>query len=381
MVCKNDNMRKISLSVFLLLCSFLAQSQQILKGRLIAEDTRLPVNAASIYLSNTSAGTISKNDGSFQIHPFPNGRYDLVVSVLGFETYVIAVQSNKLPDFLEIVLKPKVNDLQEIVVEPYDKNGWEKWGNFFKNNLIGKTPNSFDCELKNPEVVKFRFKKKENILKAIADEPLVIENKALGYILKYSLTAFEFNFTTNIFYYQGYPFFTEMETNNPSKIKKWQRNRFDAYQGSLMHFMRAVFRNRIAEEGFEVRKVFHEEKIPGTAFSSTRTYDYVSDYLLRGDSIAFRVDSTTVGMWFSDNLQVTYPAKRMSNYYTKEYRRSEPIGPQTAEIVMPNKNAHIYITANGGYYYGKDLIVLAYWAWSEKLSNLLPLEFKAPFKE
>ncbi|MDG4870120.1 hypothetical protein P8631_19190, partial [Guyparkeria sp. 1SP6A2] len=66
------------------------------------------------------------------------------------------------------------------------------------------------------------------------------------------------------------------------KIKKWQRNRFDAYQGSLMHFMRAVFRNRIAEEGFEVRKVFHEEKIPGTAFSSTRTYDYVSDYLLRG---------------------------------------------------------------------------------------------------
>ncbi|MFK5098252.1 carboxypeptidase-like regulatory domain-containing protein, partial [Klebsiella pneumoniae] len=92
------------------LCSFLAQSQQILKGRLIAEDTRLPVNAASIYLSNTSAGTISKNDGSFQIHPFPNGRYDLVVSVLGFETYVIAVQSNKLPDFLEIVLKPKVND-------------------------------------------------------------------------------------------------------------------------------------------------------------------------------------------------------------------------------------------------------------------------------
>lgn len=381
MVCKNDNMRKISLSVFLLLCSFLAQSQQILKGRLIAEDTRLPVNAASIYLSNTSAGTISKNDGSFQIHPFPNGRYDLVVSVLGFETYVIAVQSNKLPDFLEIVLKPKVNDLQEIVVEPYDKNGWEKWGNFFKNNLIGKTPNSFDCELKNPEVVKFRFKKKENILKAIADEPLVIENKALGYILKYSLTAFEFNFTTNIFYYQGYPFFTEMETDSPSKIKKWQRNRVDAYQGSLMHFMRAVFRNRIAEEGFEVRKAFHEEKIPGTAFSSTRTYDYVSDHLLTGDSIAFGVDSTTVGMWFSDNLQVTYPAKRMSNYYTKEYRRSEPIGPQTAEIVMPNKNARIYITANGGYYYGKDLIVLAYWAWSEKLSNLLPLEFKAPFKE
>ncbi|MFX5801284.1 hypothetical protein ABTE09_19425, partial [Acinetobacter baumannii] len=90
------------------------------------------------------------------IHSFPSGRYDLVVSILGFETYIVAVQSNKLPDFLEIVLKPKVNDLQEIVVEPYDKNGWEKWGNFLKNNLIGKTPNSYDCELKNPEVLKFR---------------------------------------------------------------------------------------------------------------------------------------------------------------------------------------------------------------------------------
>ncbi|MFK4985418.1 carboxypeptidase-like regulatory domain-containing protein, partial [Klebsiella pneumoniae] len=91
--------------------------------------TRMPVNAASIYLSNTSVGTVSKEDGSFQIHSFPSGRYDLVVSILGFETYIVAVQSNKLPDFLEIVLKPKVNDLQEIVVEPYDKNGWEKWGN------------------------------------------------------------------------------------------------------------------------------------------------------------------------------------------------------------------------------------------------------------
>ncbi|MFX5537743.1 hypothetical protein ABTD88_19250, partial [Acinetobacter baumannii] len=89
---------------------------------------------------------------------------------------------------------------------------------------------------KNPEVLKFRFKKKENTHKVVADEPLVIENKALGYILKYSLTAFEFNFTTNVFYYQGYPFFTEMETDKASKIKKWQRNRFDAYRGSLMLF-------------------------------------------------------------------------------------------------------------------------------------------------
>jgi hypothetical protein len=373
-------MRKIGLSVFLLICVFFAQSQQILKGRLLAADTRMPVSSASVFLSNTGVGTVSKEDGTFQIHAFPNGRYDLVVSILGFETYILSVQSTKLPDFLEISLKPKANDLQEIVLESYDKKGWDKWGDFFKDNLIGRTPNSFDCELKNPDVIKFKFNKKENILKATADESLVIENKALGYILKYNLTAFEYNFKTNIFYYQGYPFFTEMESDKSSKIKKWQRNRYDTYQGSLMHFMRAVFRNKIKEEGFEVRKIIREEKVAANAFANAKTTDYLIDQLLTGDSIAFAVDSATAGMWFSDYLQITYPAKRMPDYYTKQYRNLQPNAQLTAEIVMPNKNARIYITANGSYYYGRDLTVLAYWAWSEKLSNLLPLEFKVPSK-
>ena len=65
--------------------------------------------------------------------------------------------------------------------------------------LIGKTPNSLNCKLLNYEVVKFRFKKNEKVLRAFADEPLLIRNEALGYELKYDLSLFEFNSKINIF--------------------------------------------------------------------------------------------------------------------------------------------------------------------------------------
>jgi hypothetical protein len=371
-------MKKWCLLFFFLFCLFLSKSQQVLKGRLLAADTKQPVASASVFLSNTGVGVVSNNDGTFQINSFPNGRYDLVVSILGYETYIIELQSVKLPPFLEIFLKPKAVDLQEIILEPYDKNGWDKWGSFFIENLIGKTPNSFDCELKNKEVVKFRFSKKENVLKAYADEPLIIENKALGYFLKYSLTGFEYNFRTRIFYYQGYPFFTEFESNRNARNKRWQRNRFDTYKGSLMHFMRAVYRNRIKQEGFEVRKIIRQEKTNVNPFVESKSADFLIDQLLPGDSIAFQVDSVTAGMWFSDYLQVMYPTKKMPDYYTRTQRNMLPNTPMTAELWMPNKESRIIISANGGYQYGKDLLVLAFWAWSEKLSNMLPLEYKPP---
>jgi len=373
-------MNRWSLSGVFFLCCFFANAQQILKGRLLAADSRVPVAAASVFLSNTGIGTVSKDDGSFIINTFPNGRYDLVVSILGYETYIATLQSGKLPDFLEILLKPKAVDLQEIILEPFDKNGWEKWGGFFMENLIGKTPNSFDCELKNKETVKFKFSRKENTLKAFVDEPLILENKALGYLLKYSLTDFEFNFKTRIFYYQGYPFFAELESDKNAKNKRWQRNRLDTYKGSLMHFMRALYQNKIAQEGFEVRKIIRQKKTPSFTFSSTGTNDFLIDQLLPGDSIAFAVDSATAGMQFNDYLQVIYPAKKMPEFYTRTQKNMLPNTPITAELMMPNSNDKIYITANGSYYYGKSLLVLAYWAWSEKLSNMLPLEYMPPIQ-
>jgi hypothetical protein len=393
--------------------------QYTLRGKVIASDTRKPIALANVYLSNTTVGTITDEDGGFVIAAFPQGRFDLVVSFIGYETYSATVQSGKLPSLLEIVLVPKVNMLQEVIVEPYEKNGWEKWGQFFIEKFIGTSANAKNCKLLNKEVVKFRHNKKNNTISAFADETLLIENNALGYRLKYDLTKFEFNFNTSLFYYQGYPFFEDMETRRKRRDRKWNENRQNSYYGSQMHFMRSLYRNRLIEEGFEVRKLI---KIPEAEKKRVRAIygaqmkqaitggqtiisfggfdpnlppDSVNYYrkvmqqpeqmnvlvnqLLPGDSIAYGVDSTTAGLYFTDYLQVTFPSKKIPAEYAA-FARIPPDMPLVSELTLPGEKT-INVLSNGIFFEGLDLLSLGYWAWSEKICNMLPFEYKPPKKE
>jgi hypothetical protein len=197
------NLLKHFCALFIFASTCTLANAQSLKGRIIASDTRKPVVSANVFLSNTSIGTTTNENGEFILQHFPAGRYDMVVSFIGYESYTISVQSNKLPDNLDIVIKPKINELQEVILEPYEKNGWEKWGTFFLENFIGTSQLARDCKLLNKDVLKFRMNRKTNTLRVSADDRLQIENRALGYNLKYDLVSFEFNFGSRVLVYQG----------------------------------------------------------------------------------------------------------------------------------------------------------------------------------
>jgi hypothetical protein len=366
-----------------LFCAFLSNAQKVLVGTVLAKDSKLPIASASIFLSNTSVGTISKENGDFVLQPFPEGRFDLVVSMLGYETYSITVSSNAIPSKLEIFLIPKVKELEEVVVAPYEKNGWEKWGDFFMKNLIGETPNSADCKLLNAEVIHFRFDKKKNTLNAFADEPLLIKNEALGYELKYDMSIFEFNYSTRVFFYQGYPLFTYLEAKNERTSSRWIKNREKAYKGSLMHFMRSLYRNTLEIEGYELRKIIRNKDKEKLSFSSgtNSNLDVLINVPLNGDSIAFAIDSFTVGLQFNDYLQIVYKWKMMPEKYRLTQRGMSPYQPMTAELYMPDPEKVVAVLSNGSYFSGKDVLTLGFWSWSEKLSNMLPLDYKPPRKQ
>ena len=394
-------------------------AQRSLKGKVTTSDTHKPVALANVYLSNTAVGTITGENGEFVIESFPEGRFDLVVSFIGYETFTTTVQSAKLPSFLEIVIKPKVDVLQEVIVSPYEKNGWEKWGRTFTDYFIGTSANAADCKLLNAEVLKFRHNKKTNTLSAFADETLVIENNALGYRLKYDLTKFEYHFSTGLLYYQGYPFFEDMEAKSKRLNRKWHARRDDCYYGSVMHFMRSFYRNTLSQEHFEVRRlirisaaekkrvrgIFQEQvaknsmgriiMLDADAFGPDVHKDSVNYYLkvmrqpeklnvlidqkLPGDSIGFGVDSTTAGLYFTDYLQVIYTAKKIPNEYAL-FSRQPPGIPLRSELTLP-ADKEVHVLANGLYYEGFDLLTLGYWAWSEKIANMLPYEYKPLKKE
>ena len=71
-------MHKHLLVIFFLGIALSINAQKALKGKLIASDSKKPISGASVFLSNTSKGTFSSDDGSFIINSFPEGRYDLL---------------------------------------------------------------------------------------------------------------------------------------------------------------------------------------------------------------------------------------------------------------------------------------------------------------
>jgi hypothetical protein len=410
--------RKLFIFLACLTGTAFAQAQS-LKGIVRYADNRSPVVAASVFLANTSIGTVTKENGEFVISNFPDGRYDLVVSFVGYESFTLSVQSNHLPENIEVLLKPKVNELKEVILEPYLKDGWEKWGKFFMENFIGMSAAASDCELQNKGVIKFRLNKKENILTVTAGDRLEIENHFLGYHLKYDLVSFEYNMRTHLLLFQGYPFFQEMDTKRSGLKKKWLANREEAYYGSMMHFMRSLFRNKLVEQQFEVRRLIkvsnaerervskiHRTLLSGMMGSNvnvvvgevyrglnadTAAYykkvmqnpesmNYLINRVLPGDSIAYAIDSTVAGLNFKDFLQITYKSKDAPFEYYRFTNQQYMKAPIVSEITRTSPDP-VMIWANGTYYETTTIISSGYWGFSEKIAELLPIGYWPPPKK
>ncbi|HWJ92721.1 MAG TPA: carboxypeptidase-like regulatory domain-containing protein [Flavisolibacter sp.] len=385
-----------------------AEGQKLLKGLVIDAEKGKPIPYASVFLSNTSVGTQTKEDGSFQIN-IPAGKYDLIVSSIGYETFSRTVSPVSVEDEISIKLKLKAEAMETVVIEPYEKDGWERWGRFFIENFIGTSLNAAHCTIKNTGVIKFRNSKKTNELTAFASEPLIIENRSLGYTIRYQLEEFKYSFKTHYLIYTGYPFFERME-GNASKQKRWERNRKDAYYGSMMHFMRTLFRNRLEQEGFDVRavqKIRNDEKLRvkeaaqknfitkrnanGTAsvevinqdssdyyhhiLSESDYFDVIGKQKLTGDSIAFAVNNTTAGLAFDNYLLITYRKRTAPIEYTKSFPDAGK--SMSSQVVLINGRP-VEVEANGIYYDPADLMSLGYWAWSEKIALLLPFDYEPP---
>jgi hypothetical protein len=382
------------LLLFLFPC--ICEAQMALKGLVVDAEKNTPVPGASVFLNNTSVGTVTNSQGGFELN-IPAGRFDLIVSSIGYETANWPVGTAGQSTALSIKLHPKAKELETVVVAPFEKDGWAKWGLFFTENFIGTSAMAADCKLVNPSAVKFRHNKETGELTAHAFEPLIIQNKALGYTLHYDLETFSYNFQAGYFLFQGYPYFEPMR-GGAARQKRWTARRNNAYDGSLLHFMRSVYRNKISEQGFEVRalqKIPNEEKArvqllyrtgsqqqlyankDSTAYyekilAQPNEFSNIGKNLLPGDSIAYAMDSVTAGLDFDNFLLVIYKNKTAPPEYRKYVLNAG--ATMASQITLLNKRA-VAIQANGSFFEPADLLSMGYWGWSEKIATMLPFDF------
>lgn len=391
-----------------------AQERNRISGTVINATTHQPIASASIFISGTTSGTMSNASGHFVLNNVPaKGSFELVISSIGFNTYVHPYNADTLPLTLRLNMTPKATELESVVVEPWEKDGWAKWGKLFTESFVGTVAASKNCEIKNKKALRFRFSRKTNVLIAVADEPLIIENKALGYRIKYTLEDYICNMKERTLLYVGYTLFEDMVEAGEKVPRRLASNRKHAYNGSIMHFMRSLYNNTLAQDGFEVQRLIKEPNLekervkkeyqslwrrnigtgsrmimrPGdgirivsdsSAYYSSilRQEDFINvinPVLLTADSLMFQRDSSIL-MYFANYLYVTYKkGEEEQEFLTRTADVRQP-GHQRSELVLLQGNP-ILVESSGTYYPPQELFALGYWAWSEKIAHLLPVEY------
>lgn len=111
---KTKSILYIVLPIFLMLFNS-AFSQVELKNKVVDFGTMMPIESASIYVKNTTTGTVSNSDGKFVLLvPNEYANDTLVVSSIGYKSFKSAVKD--FDNSMDIFLEEDVASLDEIVL-------------------------------------------------------------------------------------------------------------------------------------------------------------------------------------------------------------------------------------------------------------------------
>ncbi|PZF73866.1 TonB-dependent receptor [Taibaiella soli] len=115
-------LKSLLLVTLVLLCQ-IGLAQQGLKGKVSGVDGKLA--GALIKLVDTKLGTVTNDDGSFEIKDVPEGQYQLRISYAGFEEklILITVQKGKETEIGSIALKDNSHAMKEVTVKGKANNG------------------------------------------------------------------------------------------------------------------------------------------------------------------------------------------------------------------------------------------------------------------
>lgn len=402
-------MKKIGFLFLLVPCWAWAQ----VKGTVVSETTRQPVPFASVFINNSTIGTTTDENGRFSLSRLTAGKHELVVSVLGFEKLATVI-TVPMEQPLNIRLREKSTALDQVTVKAFDKDGWETWGSLFIESFIGTTANAGRTDLKNPKDLRFRHNKQDNTLEVFAVAPLKIQNKSLGYDMEYHLELFRIDFNSHTNLYAGYPFFKENKKISKRNIK----NREETYDASLLKFMRSLYYNTVQADGYSIRKMVElpnlekqrikalrdkytikEQDASGRLISvSGPAYPqeiYTADSLSYFRKILGQPDSKfslykdtiptrqlvltdvagTKKLYFRDFLYVVNTLHKEDSRYISYKNEKRVPAPQTSFLRMLD-DISIEIEPNGNYFPPLNLFSGDYWGWSNKIADLLPLDYK-----
>ncbi len=405
-------MIKGSFSFLVLLLFFstrlLAQDGYVISG--IVKDKKEVLPGAAVYVSGYKIATVTNGDGKFTLPKLAPGKYDILVQMIGYAPMSKNIIIANEPVQITITLTENTTLLKEVVIKPDPNRPF--YIAMFKDNFIGKTPNAAQCKLLNTEVLIINDDKQNKLLTITASDFLIIENQALGYRLKYLLEDFEYDYTSKIIYYAGHPYFEELK-GSKTKQKKWLKNREIAYNGSVQHFFKSAYENRVAEEGFVINKlgtILNTARQPDSLINAnvkrltagqqgmvnaftfngsdslsywlrqrrlSKTVNTLNRAAVLTDTLVKKYNDHLKQMQYSDALYVIYKNEvEGSNYLSSGLKQNRPpdIGNNQISVLYLRQPTVRFYT-NGGVYDPRSLLYSGYWAY-EKIADMVPMDYR-----
>lgn len=317
-LCILDLMIRRSLLIFISLFLIIWVSQaQTVKGSVKDASTGELMPFTNVFINNTTFGTTTDESGYFTLSRanLP-GTFQLVASFVGYSIRIIEVSVGegeiKTVDF---VLTPQASLLSEVELKSRRDKPWERNLKRFQDVFMAlpDDPIAGDLEITNPWVLEFekvKPKKGSNYIQATAQEPLILENEALGYKVTYYLQDYKFyNYKSSYF---GLAFFENKTPKDSAQAANYLLNKQTSYQGSIKHLMLSILLQRAPEEGFDLYETFPEQMY------RRRTNTYTVEL---GESIVpLAQDSIRRIPLRNGNFRIFWPKRVEVHFLKKNYR-------------------------------------------------------------
>ncbi|MDR2037341.1 MAG: carboxypeptidase regulatory-like domain-containing protein [Bacteroidales bacterium] len=238
---------KIVLVFLLCILPFILSAQYIISGCITDAGDGSPIPDASVFVSNTTAGTTTNAAGYYHLKIPSGGSYQLVVSHAGYQSIFQDIEPGRISHTFNATLQ--VREIEEATIA-LKVSARKKDIDLFWKSILGTTPSKRTIHATNPDDVFFYYNPETQKLTVTCRRPLQIVNYETGYHIQCVLDHFTHDYQADITSWQLQSMFTELEPVNLKQKLIWEKKRKKIYLVSISNFIRSFYQNTLSENGF-----------------------------------------------------------------------------------------------------------------------------------
>ena len=265
-------MKKIITVIIIVLSCCCVNAQIIFTGTVYDKATNMPIPDVYVSFNGTTANAVTNNSGKFELTVAQRFNTQLVFSHVAYNMVIVENPFDEFPK--EIYMEQRLNMLGSVVVserglpEHADPFSRQQKLRAFREQFLGTTRAGRSCMIMNEGDIELRYDVLTNTLLAYSDNPIVVLNEYLGYMVSFTLLDFRVEYSVpqnrlllgalinnhgslsreNVqrSYYAGVSSFTDLSPDD-TRIKS---RRDDIYEQSSTFFFKNIVNNTLEESNF-----------------------------------------------------------------------------------------------------------------------------------